>query len=84
MTEHELFKEAVMRNFIDDAHVMRESKRHRSHPVARKILFAAACLLAAVGVTVFSIPSARAAVEDWLSGLFSVSDYFGQCEIRLH
>ena len=80
MTEHELFKEAVMQNFIDDAHVKRESKRHRAHPVARKILFTAACLLVAAGVTVFSIPSARAAVEDWLSGLFSVSDYFGQKE----
>ncbi len=78
MTERELFKEAVMQHLVDDAQVKRESKRRKAHPVARKILFAAACLLVAAGVTVFSIPSARAAVEGWISGWFSTSDYFGQ------
>ncbi len=78
MTERELFKETVMQHLVDDAQVKRESKRRKAHPVARKILFAAACLLVMAGVTVFSIPSARAAVEEWLSGWFSTSDYFGQ------
>ena len=80
MTEHELFKEAVMQYLVDDAHVQRASKRHKRHPVARRIMIAAACLLVAVGVTVFSIPSARASVEEWLSGLFVATDYFGQKE----
>lgn len=78
MTERELFKEAVMQHLVDDAQVKRESKRRKAHPVARKILFAAACLLVAAGVTVFSIPSARAAVEEWISGWFSTQDYMGQ------
>jgi hypothetical protein len=67
-----------MQHLVDDAQVKRESKRRNTHPVARKILFAAACLLVAAGVTVFSIPSARAALEEWISGWFSTSDYFGQ------
>ena len=78
MTEHELFKEAVMLYLVDDAHSKRESKKRKTHPIARKILFAAACLLVAMSVTVFSIPSARAAVEDWLNGWFSAGEYFGQ------
>jgi len=78
MREHELFKEAVMQYLVDDAHVQRASKAHKAHRIARRILVAVACLLVAVGVTVFSIPSARAAVEEWISGWFSTSDYFGQ------
>jgi len=78
MTERELFKEAVMQYLVDDALAKRASKRRRKRPVARRILFAAACLLVAVSVTVFSIPSARAAVEDWLNGWFSPGGYFGQ------
>ena len=78
MTEHELFKEAVMQHMVNDARVQRESKTRKHHPVARKVLFAAACLLVAVSVTVFAIPSARAAVEDWISNLFTPNGYFGQ------
>ncbi|NLI53562.1 MAG: hypothetical protein GX417_04480 [Clostridiales bacterium] len=78
MTEQELFKEAVMQYLVDDAQVKSMSKRRKSHPVARRILFAAACLLVAVSVTIFAIPSARAAVEEWISGWFSAQDYFGQ------
>ncbi|HML68365.1 MAG TPA: hypothetical protein PKA81_08205 [Clostridia bacterium] len=78
MTEHELFKEAVMQNMVDDARVQRESKTRKHHPVARKVAFAAACLLVAVSVTVFAIPSARAAVEEWINGIFSPNGYFGQ------
>ena len=77
MTEREMFQEAVMQHLVDDAQVKRESKRRKTHPVARKIMFAAACVLVAASVTVFSIPSARAAVEEWISGWFSMSDYFG-------
>ena len=78
MTEHELFKEAIMQNMVDDARVQRESKKQKRHPIARKVLFAAACLLVAVSVTVFAIPSARAAVEDWFNNWFSPVGYFGQ------
>lgn len=78
MTERELFKEAVMQYLVDDAQVARVSKRRKTRPVARRILFAAACLLVALSVTVFSIPSARAAVEEWISGWFSPVGYFGQ------
>lgn len=78
MTEHELFKEAVMQYLVDDAQVKRASKAHKRHPAVRRILVTAACLLAAAGVTVFSIPSARAAVEDWINDWFSPGGYFGQ------
>ena len=80
MTEHELFKEAVMRYMVDDARAQRESKTRKRRPIARKILFAAACLLIAVSATVFAIPSARAAVEDWLNRWFTPNDYFGQAQ----
>ena len=80
MTERELFKEAVMQYMVDDEGVRRESKQRRRNPVARKILFAAACLLVAVSATVFAIPSARAAVEEWISDWFSPGEYFQQEE----
>lgn len=69
-----------MHNLVDDAYVLRESKKRKRHPAVRKMLFAAACLLVVAGVTVFSIPSARAAVEEWLSGIFNATEYFGQAE----
>lgn len=78
MTERELFKEAVMQYMVDDAEVQRVSKNRKRHPVARRILFAAAGLVLALGITVFAIPSARAAVEDWLNGVFNPRDYIGQ------
>ena len=80
MTERELFKEAVMQYLVDDEGVRRESKQRKRNPVARKILFAAACLLVAVSATVFAIPSARAAVEEWISDWFTPGDYFQQEE----
>lgn len=78
MTERELFKEAVMQYMIDDAQVRRRRKAPKAHRAARRVLFAAACLLILLSVTVFAIPSARAAVEEWISGWFSARDYFGQ------
>lgn len=78
MTERELFREAVMQNMVDDARVKHASKKRKRHPVARKILVAAACLLVALCVTVYSIPTARAAVEDWLSGWFNAQEYLGK------
>ncbi len=80
MTERELFKEAVMQYLVDDARIQRESRkrRNRSHAVARRLLFAAACLVVTASITVFSIPSARAAVEEWISDWFTPEEYFGQ------
>ena len=78
MTERELFKEAVMQYMVDDTRVQRVSKRRKKHPVARRILFVAAGLIVAFSVTVFSIPSARAAVEELISSWFSPREYFGQ------
>ena len=80
MTERELFKEAVMQYMVDDTRVQRVSKKRkkRVHAVARRVLLVAACLLVAFGVTVFSIPSARAAVEELISSWFSPREYFGQ------
>ena len=67
-----------MQNMVDDARMQRESKKRKHHPIARKILLAAACLLVAVSVTVFAIPSARAAVEEWINDWFNPGGYFGQ------
>jgi len=78
MTERELFHDAVMQYMVDDARIAKESKRRKPHPIARRILFAAACILVALGVTVFSIPSARAALETWLDDWFSAQGYLGQ------
>ncbi len=78
MTERELFKEAVMQYMVDDTRVVRVSKKRKNRHVARRVLFAAACLVVALSVTVFAIPSARAAVEDWINDWFTPRDYFGQ------
>lgn len=78
MTERELFKEAVMQYMIDDARVKRASKVKKTHHAVRRVLFAAACLLVLFSVTVFAIPSARAAVEEWINDWFSAREYFGQ------
>ena len=78
MTERELFKEAVMQYMVDDTRIQRESKKRKSHPAMRRILFAAAGLVVALGITVFAIPSARAAVEEWLNGVFTPRDYIGE------
>ena len=76
MTEHELFREAVMQNMVDDAKAMRHETKRKKHPAARRILVAAACFAAVAAVTVTAIPGARAAVEEWVSGWFSAGDYF--------
>ncbi len=78
MTERELFKEAVMQYMVDDTRVVRVSKRRKNRHVARRVLFAAACVLVLFSVTVFALPSARAAVSDWINGWFTPRDYFGQ------
>lgn len=78
MTEHELFKEAVMQNMVDDAKAMRHETKRKKHPAARRILVAAACFMAVAAVTVTAIPEARAAVEEWVSGWFSTQDYLGE------
>lgn len=78
MTERELFKEAVMQYMVDDAQVRRAGRKQKMHRTARRILFAAACLVAVMGITVVAVPSARAAVEDWISDLFTARGYFGQ------
>ncbi|MCE5189420.1 MAG: DUF4179 domain-containing protein [Eubacteriales bacterium] len=67
-----------MQYMVDDTRVMRVSKRRKNRHVARRILFAAACLLAVVCITVVAVPSARAAVEEWINDWFSARDYFGQ------
>ena len=53
-------------------------KKRKAQLLARRILFAAACLLLVTAVSVLAIPSARAAVSDWISGWFSTKEYFGQ------
>jgi len=76
MTERELFKEAVLQYMVDDTQAKHIAlKRTRNH-VARRILTTAACVVAAVVITVMAIPSARAAVEEWLNGWFGAREYF--------
>jgi hypothetical protein len=53
-------------------------KKRRTQILTRRILFAAACLLLVAAVSVMAIPSARAAVSDWISGWFSAGEYFRQ------
>lgn len=69
-----------MQYLVDDTRIRRVSKKqkNRSHAVARRLLFAAACLIVLASITVFSIPSARAAVEVWISSWFTPEEYFGQ------
>jgi len=76
--EQALFSEAAKRYLVDDERVRYWSKFREKRPVARRILTAAACLLAAAAITTFAIPSARAAVEEWISGWFSTGSYLGQ------
>ena len=53
-------------------------KKRKAQLLARRILVAAACLLFVAAVSILAIPSARAAVSDWISGWFSTYDYMGQ------
>ncbi|MEA4870896.1 hypothetical protein SDC9_69949 [bioreactor metagenome] len=53
-------------------------KQRRARALARRILLAAACLLFIAAVSVLAVPSARAAVSDWISGWFSAGEYMGQ------
>lgn len=76
MTEQELFRAAVMQYMVDDASVKHAAVKQKTYHAARRILLAAACLLVTVAITVMAIPSARAAVEDWLNEWFSASGYF--------
>ena len=45
---------------------------------ASRLLVIAASVLAVFALTVMAIPSARAAVSDWISGFFNLGDYLGQ------
>lgn len=76
--EQELFHDAVTHYMVNDEQVRYWSKFREKRPAARRILTTAACLLAAAAVTTFAIPSARAAVEEWISGWFSTSGYLGE------
>lgn len=61
------------------AEIVRRGKKKRGlRNAAKRVLLAAACLLVVLGITVIAIPSARAAVSDWISGWFSTQDYLGQ------
>lgn len=66
MTERELFKEAVMDYMVNDTRVLRASKQRKERHAMRRVLATAACLILVAAVTVFSIPSARAEVTEWL------------------
>lgn len=76
--EQELFHDAVTHYMVDDERVRYWSKFRTGRRTARRILTAAACLLVAAAITTFAIPSARAAVEEWISGWFSTSGYLGE------
>ncbi|MEN6594269.1 MAG: hypothetical protein ABFC31_04870 [Clostridiaceae bacterium] len=76
--EQELFCDAVTHYMVNDERVRYWSKFREKRPAARRILTAAACLLAAAVITTFAIPSARAAVEEWFNGWFSTSGYLGE------
>ena len=53
-------------------------KKRKAQLFARRILVAAACILFVAAISVLAIPSARAAVSDWISGWFNSGDYMGQ------
>ena len=76
--ERELFRQAVLGYMVNNERVRCRSKYRAGRHTARRVLTAAACLLAAAAITTFAIPSARAAVEEWFSGWFGASGYFGQ------
>ncbi len=76
--EQELFHDAATQYMVNDEQVRYWSKFRTGRRIARRILAVAACLITATAVTTFAIPSARAAVEEWISGWFSTSDYLGE------
>ncbi len=78
MTERELFKEAVMDYMVNDTRVLRASKQRKERHAMRRVLATAACLILVAAVTVFSIPSARAEVTEWLRSWFTPRGYFEQ------
>jgi len=76
MTEHELFKEAVMQYMVDDTRARHIAAKRKKNHIARRVLTTAACIVAALAITVMAIPSARAAVEEWLDEWFDAREYF--------
>ena len=54
------------------------AKARKARNVAKRVLFFAACFLVAVAICVMAIPTARAAVSDWIGSWFSAQDYLGQ------
>jgi hypothetical protein len=55
----------------------RKRKQKRKAHISRALVIAASVLFV-VALSVMAIPSARAAVREWISGFFSIGDYLGQ------
>lgn len=55
----------------------RKRKRKRKARVSRALVIAASVLFV-VALSVMAIPSARAAVSEWISGFFSIGNYLGK------
>ena len=53
-------------------------KKYKARAAARRAAFLAACFVILLALSVLAIPSARAAVSDWISGWFSTAGYMGQ------
>ena len=59
--------------------IQRNSRKKRmAQKAMRRVLLTAACLAIVLAVSIIAIPSARAAVSNWISGWFSAEDYLGQ------
>ena len=61
------------------ARINRTHVRNRKVRTAvKRVLFFAACVLMILAITVLAVPTARAAVSDWIGGWFNTQDYLGQ------
>ena len=54
------------------------ARKRKARAAARRVAFLAACVVILLALSVLAIPSARAAVSEWIGGWFSARDYFGQ------
>lgn len=56
----------------------RGARKRKARTAARRAAFLAACFVILLALSVLAIPTARAAVSDWISGWFNAQDYLGQ------
>lgn len=68
----------IMRNESRATQIPIHGKKRKSRGGAKRVLLLVASFLIILAISVMAIPSARAAVSNWIGGYFSAGDYLGK------